>query len=536
MSPVRVRPSAPCIRWTAPSLGAVFLSRESVRRQAQNAFAVQSVVTNFRPGLEQSSRAAAETSQRCAGIVLGLVLCLLFSGCSIDASPSPTKGGATLRIAWYGPAGQFDPGITDPGRASSATSFLVASIANAGLVKFSPDLHVIPELAVSIPTISTDGRTYTFTIRQDARYANGSHCTAADVAYSFARALAPAEHAPLARQYLGGIEGADAVTSGTARALVGVRVIHRLTVKIRLTAPDATFLQKLAFPVAAIRSRNGAGGLGPFVATRSGTPSTLDFTRRPHYFGGQLQLDSIRLVAVRNAAAGIELYRKGLVDAAWVPPSKMPAYAGHSEFNSATSLDGYYAVSPGRAGTQLAAALDRTRLLHGLEPGLVPLLSVVPPSVPDYVSSPPSVDAASAGAPATPIRLRVAQARDTLSQRLRIALSRQWRSDSIAGQSVWIVHATFLLPDPGRWLAIIAGQAPRWYLNQLAFTNTLTNDPVSRMSAYSDAENWALTKGIIVPLATGTLGYLVRPSLQGLDVTPVGLMPANNNWTLVAPT
>jgi hypothetical protein len=53
------------------------------------------------------------------------------------------------------------------------------------------------------------------------------------------------------------------------------------------------------------------------------------------------------------------------------------------------------------------------------------------------------------------------------------------------------------------------------------------------MNLYGEAEQWALSQGFVVPLASGSIGYLVRPTVQNLLVTPVGIMPQNNNWTLV---
>lgn len=468
--------------------------------------------------------------------LLCLVLGFSLASCSINSSTTLSKQENTLRIPWYGSPKHFDPGIFDPAKASSATSLLVASIENAGLVKFSPDLHVIPELAVSIPTISTDGRSYTFTIRQDARYADGRPCTAADVEYSFARALSPAEHSPLAARYLGGIEGAPAVEQGRVRTLSGVRILHRLTIRIRLHTADATFLEKLAFPVAAIVSRRDSGGLGPFRQAHSRDSSSLEFVQRPHYFGEQLAIDAIRLTAVRNAATGLEMYRKGLLDVAWIPPSRMSTYSNHAEFSESNGLDGYYAVAPSSEGAALASSLDRELLLKTAGPELASLESVVPSAVPDYVSSPPTLSASAVPWSSTPVRLRVAQPHDQLLQALRASLAQQWPSRITATPTVWIVHSTFFLPDPGRWLSIIANQAPSWYRARLTQADTLTNDPVTRMSTYSEIETWALTRGIIIPLATGTLAYLMKSSVQGLNLTAAGLMPVNNTWSSVVIT
>jgi ABC-type transport system substrate-binding protein len=477
------------------------------------------------------------TRPLCFWVAISLSGVCGLGGCAFNSTPTLSRGENTLRLPWYGSLRHFDAGIFDPARASSSTPLFVSSLLSAGLVKFSPDLHVIPELAVSIPTISTTGRAYTFTIRQDARYADGTRCTAADVAYSLARALSPDEHAPLAAQYLGGIEGAAQVERGSASTLSGVRVLHRLTVQIRLSAPDATFLEKLAFPVAAIESSHGSGGLGPFTRTKSTVPSTLVFVPRRNYFGDPIQIDSVKLVAVKNAATGLDMFRKGLLDAAWVPPTGMSAFAGHAEFSGSTALDGYYAVAPASEGPKLATTLDRSRLLQGAGPALTPLQSIVPPTVPDYVSSPPALDG-STGSPATvpPVQVRLAQPEDRLSQKLREALKQQWSTAPNATHTVWLVHAAYLLPDPGRWLAIMTHALPGWYGSDLARANALTNDPVTRMTDYSGVENWALSKGIVIPLAAGTLGYLTRSTVHDLDVTATGLMPTNNNWSTVGIT
>jgi hypothetical protein len=53
------------------------------------------------------------------------------------------------------------------------------------------------------------------------------------------------------------------------------------------------------------------------------------------------------------------------------------------------------------------------------------------------------------------------------------------------------------------------------------------------MDLYSRVEDWALQRGLLLPLASGTVAYLVKSSVQSLQVTPLGLMPDNNNWSTV---
>ncbi|HEX6508672.1 MAG TPA: ABC transporter substrate-binding protein, partial [Chloroflexota bacterium] len=324
---------------------------------------------------------------------------------------------------------------------------------------------------------------------------------------------------------------------GQTRTLSGVTVLNRLTVRIRLTAPDATFLEKLAFPVAAIVSRHGAGTMGPFALIDQAKNGALILGPRHHYYGGQLQIDTVELVPVQSASAGLEMYRKGGLDMAWVPPDRTSSFAQHSDLRESNSLDAYYAVAAMPNADRLAASLDRDTLVKDEGPALIALASIVPPSIPDYVSSPPSlnVTAEQSGRSTSALDIRVAQPADKLAQDLRRGLVQQWRNTGGSG-TVWIVHQIHMLPDPGRWLSMVSAMAPTWYSAALTQANGLTNDPVSRMNDYSTEEQWALRKGLVIPLAAGMTAYLIKPTVQSVDVTPAGLMPHNDNWSAVSIT
>src|SRR5437764_9728988 len=102
---------------------------------------------------------------RCvAAIGLAALLAITLAACGNGSDQS--RG--TIRIPIYGGIH-----VPDPANATTVSDIFVDSLLYSGLVKFSPDLHVIPELAVSIPTISSSGLSYTFTIRRDARFADG---------------------------------------------------------------------------------------------------------------------------------------------------------------------------------------------------------------------------------------------------------------------------------------------------------------------------------------------------------------------------
>jgi len=98
-----------------------------------------------------------------------------------------------------------------------------------GLVRIDENLRLQPDLAESWTT-SADGRVYTFTLRQNARFHDGRQVTAQDVKYSFERALNPATGSDVAIDYLGDIVGARERRAGRTNAVEGVAVIDDRTV------------------------------------------------------------------------------------------------------------------------------------------------------------------------------------------------------------------------------------------------------------------------------------------------------------------
>lgn len=476
--------------------------------------------------------------RRRGAVALALLLSLLIAGCG-----SAHRSTEVLRLPIYDPIHTADPAL-----ASTPSDTFIASLLYSGLVKFSPDLHVIPELAVSIPTISSSGRVYTFTVRHDARFADGRQVTARDVAYSLTRALRLG--GPRARHYLGGIEGASRLVDGQATVLSGVRVVHRLTLRIQLWQADADFLQKLAFPIASVVDRRVGGqaplrswvtaGTGPWRVAQQARDGALTLVPRAHYYGPPLHLHSLVLRPVRGDDEALSLYRKNALDAARVPVEAQKGMAGHADFHQSNAPDGYYALPRGPSMTALAAKLDRDRLVRDAGFALSPLNTIVPPTVPDYVSSPPNLPDDPTSPPVRTVRITAP--RDPVARAVARALARQW--PTAAGGSrlnrrsnepdVTVVRASYVLPDPGVWLRLVLPQTrSSWYRASLRHADLLTNDPVSRMDIYDQCERWALEKGFVVPLASSSLGYLIKPAVQSLQVTPLGIMPENDNWSTV---
>jgi peptide/nickel transport system substrate-binding protein len=114
-----------------------------------------------------------------------------------------------------------------------------------GLMDYKPgSTELQPDLAESY-TVSDDGLTYTFKLRDGIKFHNGRAMTSADVKYSLERAVNPATQSP-GGGYFSAIAGYDDVAGGKATDLAGIKTPDDKTVAITLSRPDATFLHLMA--------------------------------------------------------------------------------------------------------------------------------------------------------------------------------------------------------------------------------------------------------------------------------------------------
>ena len=111
------------------------------------------------------------------------------------------------------------------------------------------NMVLFPSLAESWE-VSDDGRSFTFHLRPDVRFSNGSRLTASDVEYTFVRLLTHPDSCN--RDIADGILGAKALESGQAEDLAGFQVLDDLSFTITLEQPYSAFLACLSMPGASI--------------------------------------------------------------------------------------------------------------------------------------------------------------------------------------------------------------------------------------------------------------------------------------------
>ena len=134
-----------------------------------------------------------------------------------------------------------EPQTLDPHRAEGVPAANILRDLFEGLTTTAPDGRIVPG-AAGRWDISRDGMTYTFYLREHARWSNGDPVTAEDFVFSFRRSVDPDTAAVFGRMLVP-IENAQSILTGELepRAL-GVEALNERTVQIRLDDPTPYFL------------------------------------------------------------------------------------------------------------------------------------------------------------------------------------------------------------------------------------------------------------------------------------------------------
>lgn len=190
------------------------------------------------------------------------------------------------------------PRFVNPLLALSDTDSDLTALTYAGLMGEGPNGTFVPVLASGY-TLSSDGLTYTFTLKSNLKFTDGTPITANDVVFTVNKAKDPALKSPQYQNW----------------ANVTATAIDARTVQFTLTAPYAQFLQNTTlgilpehlwqnvtddeFPFSNLNTQ--PVGEGPFVATNVAHDSNGDITAynlsaNQNYTLGRPYLDSIQFV------------------------------------------------------------------------------------------------------------------------------------------------------------------------------------------------------------------------------------------------
>jgi ABC-type transport system substrate-binding protein len=287
--------------------------------------------------------------------------------------------------------GISDLASLDPAKATDQQGFTVVGMLYGGLVKLDEDLLVAPSLAEEW-SVSDDGLTYTFTLRDGITFSDGTPITADDVVWTFNHALDPETGGWTGPYYFTLIDGADEMAAGEATEVSGVQKVDDATVAITIKQPSAYFLSSLSAGPSKILSQaamadpdnEGKVTSGPFVLQNWNHGQGIDLVPNPSFYEPVTQVSALNFVFNQDSETGYQLYRTGEVDILGssqvpIPAARVPEVQDSPDFRSTPAFNTRYvafnnAIAPFddvRVRQALTHAIDRETLANAVLGGTV---------------------------------------------------------------------------------------------------------------------------------------------------------------------
>lgn len=140
-----------------------------------------------------------------------------------------------------------EPASLDPALAKGTHESWILQHAFTGLMSYDENGDLAPAMAESYDE-SDDGLTYTFHIREDAKWSNGDPVKASDFEYAWKRVVDPKLASDYAYQISNYVVGAEEYLNGDGSADdIGIKSIDDKTLEVKLKKPSPYFLGLTAF-------------------------------------------------------------------------------------------------------------------------------------------------------------------------------------------------------------------------------------------------------------------------------------------------
>ena len=319
--------------------------------------------------------------RRITAALLGMALlcCAALSGC-VTARPEGEDAGKSITVAISSDTGTMDPA------GSIALTYLAYSVSALDeLLTYDEDGEIEYRAAKSYE-VNEDATVWTFHLREDALWSDGSPVTSADFLNTITRALDPASGSGYAN-YLFPIENAEAIYNGeTDMDTLGVETPDEYTLVFHLAEPCVYFPDLLRLPVytpscAAYADSVESGwdkdpetslSNGPFCLAEYVPEQYFVLEKNEYYWNADaVNLDTITYRFFDDTQSMANAYETGEVDVATsLSSAVMEAYEGEDDLYVTDQIATRYIymnlnVSPlddARVREAINLALDREEL------------------------------------------------------------------------------------------------------------------------------------------------------------------------------
>ena len=259
------------------------------------------------------------------------------------AAPVEPAEPKVLRFAIAG-----EPPTLDPHNGADMLSSVAINGIFEGLIRIS-DGKVVPGMAESWE-VSADGLTYTWKIRQDAKWSDGQPLTANDFVYGLIRLIDPNPPAPNGSYNFQGfyLVNAEAFNKGeiTDPNEVGVKALDDYTLEMKLVTPVPYFVELMDFvsfyparkdyvdqyQMEFASEADKIIGNGPFVLTEWNHEQDLVLEKNANYWNPDaVKLDKVEIYIIADANTALNMFENGELDMVNLPKDFIPQYESEAK-------------------------------------------------------------------------------------------------------------------------------------------------------------------------------------------------------------
>src|ERR671923_94444 len=283
----------------------------------------------------------------------------------------------------------------------------------AGLMKFNVNFEAVPYVAGK-GTPDKDGSVWTFTIRKDSRWSDGSPCTAKDFEWSWKRQLDPATAAPYA-SFLYDIKNGEAFNKKQVpdASQVGVVAKGDWTLEVTLEGPRGYFPVLAAYLAALPAHRPSvekhgdkwteAANIvcnGPFVLETWDHNKVIVLRKNKHFFGAkEITLDKVTIPII-PIASGVLPYENNEIDLTRLQTADLKRL----QSDARTTKEVFRFPYPGtwyllpqvtkppfdnlQVRRAVAHAIDRANVVKVSQGFAIPAHAMIPPGFPGALGNP----------------------------------------------------------------------------------------------------------------------------------------------------
>jgi len=260
------------------------------------------------------------------GLVVVGILRFLLAGCSTTGSSAKETDPEVQEISVSLPA---ELTTLDTTQTTDKVTFTVIQHLFEGLYRFDEKSQPVPGLAEEA-VISEDGKTYTFKLKEEAKWSDGQQVQAADFAYAWKKLVDPKTMGPNA-YLLDNVVNSQDIREGKADiATIGLETPDEKTFVVHLEQPQPSFLSVVSIGWLApqrqsyVEEKGTAYGktsedllyTGPFILKdwqQTGAEWTL--AKNPEYYDqAVVKLDKIKGSTIKEENTGIQLFESGELD------------------------------------------------------------------------------------------------------------------------------------------------------------------------------------------------------------------------------